>query len=123
VNLLRDNLMISPGTPPIRVTLRDDGGTLAGNVTSDGRAAPGTVLIIPDRAPRQIKTVVAGAGGQFQSPKLAPGDYTVLAFDRTTGLEYANPEVISSYVSNATHVSVGANGESRVSVNLIRTTK
>jgi hypothetical protein len=123
VNLLRDNLMISPGTPPIRVVLRDDGGTLAGNVTSDGRAAPGTVLIIPDRAPKQIKTVVAGAGGQFQSPKLAPGDYTVLAFDRTTGLEYANPEVISSYLSNATHVSVGSNGESRVTVNLIRTTK
>lgn len=123
VDLLRDNLMVGAGTPPIRVSLRDDGGTLAGNIVSDGQAAPGTVLIIPDRAPKQIKATVAGSSGQFQSPKLAPGDYTVVAFDRVTGIEYTNPEVLGPYLANATHASVAANGESRVTVNLIQTSK
>jgi hypothetical protein len=123
VDLLRENLTVGVGTPSIRVTLRDDGGTLAGNVVSEGHAAPGTVVVIPDRAPKQIKTVLAGSNGQFQSPKLAPGDYAVLAFDRVTGIEYANPEVMSPYLPNATRVSVAANGESRVTVNLIQTTK
>lgn len=123
VDLLRDNLEVGAGTPPIRVSLRDDGGTLAGNIVSNGRAAAGTVLIIPDGAPKQIKSVVAGNSGQFQSPKLAPGDYTVVAFDRVTGIEYTNPEVMSPYLANAIHVSVVANGESRVTVNLIQTSK
>jgi hypothetical protein len=123
VDLLRDNLMVGVGTPPIRVSLRDDGGTVAGNIISDGQAAPGTVLIIPDRAPKLVKAAVAGANGQFQSPKLAPGDYTVVAFERVAGFEYTNPEVISPYLGNAIHVSVVANGESRVTVNLIQTSK
>jgi hypothetical protein len=123
VDLLRDNLMIGPGTPPIRITLRDDGGTILGDVASDGHGAPGNVLIVPDRAPIQIKTAVAGRNGHFQSPKLAPGDYSVLAFDHIAGLEYANPEVMSPYLANATHVSVTANGESRVTVNRIQATK
>lgn len=123
-DLLRDNLTIGQGSvAPIRISLRDDGGILAGNVMSDGRPAMGTVLIVPDRAPRQIKTVAVGRSGQFQSTKLAPGDYLVLAFDRLDGIEYTNPEVFSSYLTNATHVSVAANAESRVSVNLIRTLK
>lgn len=123
-DLLRDNLTVGQGSvAPIRISLRDDGGILAGIVMGDGRPAKGTVVIVPDRAPRQIKTVVVGTSGQFQSTKLAPGDYLVLAFDRLDGIEYANPEVLSSYLSNATHVSVAANSESRVSVNLIRTLK
>ena len=123
VDLLRDNLMVGPGTAPIRVALRDDGGTLAGNIVSDGHAASGTVLMIPDRAPKQIKIAVAGNNGQFRSPKLAPGDYTVVAFDRVTDIEYANPEVLSPYLANATRVSVVANGESRVTANLNQTGK
>jgi hypothetical protein len=123
VNLLHDNLMVGEGTPPIQVALRDDGGTVAGNVVADGHAAAGTVLIIPDRAPKQITTVLTGQNGRFQSPKLAPGDYTVVAFDRVVGIEYANPEVLSSYLGNATHVSVAANSDSRVTVNLIQTSR
>jgi hypothetical protein len=123
VDLLRDNLMVGAGTPPIRVSLRDDGGTLAGNVVSDGHAAVGSVLMIPDRAPKQIKIAMTGNNGQFKSPKLAPGDYTVVAFDSVTAIEYANPEAMTPYLANAIHVSIATNVESRVSVNLIQTSK
>lgn len=125
VDLLRDNLMVGVGTPPIRVSLRDDGGTLVGNIASDGHG-PGrsaTVLIIPDRAPKQIRATVGAVGGQFVSPKLAPGDYTVVALDRVNGIEYTNPEVMSPYLANATHVSVAANSETRFTVNLVHTDK
>jgi len=123
-DLLRENLVIGPGTTtPIRIVLRDDGGRLTGSVVSGGRGAHGTVLIIPDRAPRQVVTVPAGPGGQFQSGKLAPGEYTLLAFDRIAGIEYTNAEVLQPFLSYATHASVTANGETRVSVNVIQAGK
>ena len=122
VDLLRESLVISQGTStPIRVVLRDDGGRLSGNVLSTEKLATATVLIIPDRAPRQITTLMVDPGGQFQSGKLAPGDYTVLAFDRVAGLEYSSPEVLDPFLSYATHSSVTPNGESSVTVNLVRT--
>lgn len=123
VDLLREDLVIGQGPlPPIQVVLRDDGGSLRGTLMSEGHEAAGTVLLIPDRAPRQIKASVNGRG-RFQFGKLAPGDYTVLAVDRIDNLEYRNPDVLASYLSNATHVSVAANGDSQITVNLIRITK
>jgi len=124
-DLLRETLTVGQElTAPIHIALRDDGGRLSGTVVSDGGdVRQATVLLIADRAPQQIRTVMAGGNGQFQSPKLAPGDYTVLAFDSVAGIEYSSPEVINAYSSNATRVSVTTNGESRVSVNLIRTQK
>jgi hypothetical protein len=124
-DLLRESLAVGQEFPaPIRIRLRDDGGRLSGNVVSDGpNAGEATVLLIPDRAPKQIRSVMAEGNGQFQSPKLAPGDYAVLAFDSVAGIEYTNPEVMNRYSSNATRVSVTSNGESRVTVNLLRTRK
>jgi hypothetical protein len=123
VDLLREDLVIGQGRlPPIQVVLRDDGGSLRGSLMSDGHEAAGTVLLVPDRAPRQMKTAASG-GGRFQFGKLAPGDYTVLAFDRVDNLEYRNPDVLASYLSNATHVSVAASGDSQINVNLIRIAK
>jgi hypothetical protein len=124
-DLLRQSLAVGQElTAPIRIALRDDGGRLSGNVVSDGRnAGEATVLVISDRAPKQIRSVMAAGNGQFQSPKLAPGDYSVLAFDSVAGIEYTNPEVMNAYSSNATRVSVSSNGESRITVNLLRTAK
>jgi Carboxypeptidase regulatory-like domain len=124
-DLLRDNLTLGQGpAAPMQIVLRDDGGTVSGKVVTDsGRAREASVLIVPDRAPRNVKTVGTGSGGEFHSQQLAPGDYTLLAFERRSGIEYANPEVLNTYLSYATHVSVTANGESKVNVNLIRTTK
>jgi hypothetical protein len=123
-DLLRDNLTIGqdPGAP-IRISLRDDGGKLSGSVVSDGHPAKATVLLFPDRAPKQVKTAEAGSNGQFTSSMLAPGDYTVFAFDTVAGLEYTNPDVMNAYSSNATRVSVAPSGEIRVTVNLSQAAK
>ncbi len=123
-DLLSQRLTIGSGpTATIQISLRDDGGTLAGNVLSDGHGASATVLLIPEGTTEQVKAVDAGPSGAFKSPELAPGDYTVLAFDSVAGIEYTNPAVLAAYSGNATHVSVAANGQSRISVNLIRTVK
>lgn len=124
VDLLRDKLVVGDGQlPPIQIVLRDDGGVLNGTVLGDGRGASGNVLLIPDRAPRQIKMLPSGPRGEFASPKLAPGDYTIMALDRITNLEYTNPDALAPYLSSATHASVAANGESQITVNLIRAGK
>lgn len=123
-DLLRETFILSAGTTtPIQIVLRDDGGTLRGNIVSGTRSPGTTVLIIPDRAPRQVLALNIGAASQFQHGKLAPGDYSVLAFDRVSGLEYMNPDVLDSYRSYAAHASVTPNGDSSVNVNLIRTVK
>jgi hypothetical protein len=51
---------------------------------------------------------------------LAPGDYTVYAFDRDENLEYRNPEVLSSYSSRAAHVTLAPNAKTNIVLDLIR---
>jgi len=60
----------------------------------------------------------ASDGAQIQG--LAPGAYTVLAFDSVEQLEYANPEVMRAYMSRAAHASVSPGGKTAVSVDVIR---
>ncbi|HEY1272560.1 MAG TPA: carboxypeptidase-like regulatory domain-containing protein [Terriglobales bacterium] len=117
-NLLRDQLNVSSEgqMPPLEIVLRNDGGTLSGTLTADGQPASGMILLIRDRAPRQPTQLWASTDGQFSAPNLAPGDYTVVAFSHTEGLEYSNPDVLAPYLSHASHVTLPPNGESKVSV-------
>ena len=45
-----------------------------------------------------------------------PGQYSILALDGAVGLEYANPQVLEPYLSEAEPISVPARGT--VTVNL-----
>jgi len=49
---------------------------------------------------------------------VAPGEYALLALDGGDRLEYANPEVLGPYLSNAEHVTVRAHGNVVASVGL-----
>jgi hypothetical protein len=62
----------------------------------------------------------AGPDGRFQMSNLAPGSYSILAFESTDRLEYANPSVLSSYLASASRVVLQAQQESEASVNLTR---
>lgn len=123
-NLFTDDLVIAPGqTYPLEIVLRDDDATLSGNFKASeqsGRSA--TVLVVPQPASnRGVKVVPLSPQSGFTVNGLAPGDYLVFAFDRVDNLEYANADVLQSYVSQATHVTLAPNQETRVVLNLIRT--
>ncbi len=120
-DLLRDDLVVASGArlPAIEIVLRDDGGSLSGMALSGGLPSRAAVIAVPDSAPKMAKMTYVGPDGRFNFGKLAPGDYSVLAVDRTDGLEYGSPEVLAPYLSSATHVAVSPDGDADVNVNVV----
>jgi hypothetical protein len=124
VNLLTDDLTIAPGQAcPMEIVLRDDGATLTGNFKASDEIEPfATVLIVPQPSSnRGIKVIPFSRQSGFSMSGLAPGEYLVFAFDRADNIEYANPDALQPYASQATHVTLSPNQETRIVLNLIRT--
>jgi hypothetical protein len=105
--LQNDLLVLEDGrVAPIEIVLSSDGGEVGGNVKSPDDSSA-TVLLIPERgSSKEIKSAVTQATGEFHFEHVRPGEYVLLAFDRAEDLEYRNPDVLTSYLSSATHVSV-----------------
>jgi hypothetical protein len=125
VDALQDEINISAGgsLPPLEIVLRDDGGSINGTVESDGSQTRCQVLLVRDRNRSQIRTETLGSGAQFDFANLPPDDYSVLALDNAETLQYADPGALDSYLSNAVHVTVAANGRQSVNVKLTRVGK
>jgi hypothetical protein len=123
VDLLREELVIGSGRrpDPIEIVVRDDGANLSGSIHADGQAASGSVLVIPEQeGPSQIRVVHAAPGGDFLVDRLAPGDYKLLGVDSLDGFEFRNPEVLGSYLSKATRISLQANQQASVTVERVQ---
>ena len=119
-NLLQEDLTVTPGQiSTLEVVLRDDGAVLQGSVRSGETGTRAAVLVVPDSAPLDPKMAVAGDNGVFRIDGLAPGDYKVFAFDRLDGLEYANGAALEQYASKAVQVSLRANDNATVTVDVI----
>ena len=131
-NLLADELKVSAGAPvpPMEIVLRYDGASLGVIVRPlSGADAPATIVVVPAQGsnvtPRTGQYLPSRSlnGERTESviSSLAPGDYLVLAFDHVEGLEYSNPDVLKDYLSQASHTTLSANQNARVTVDLIRT--
>jgi hypothetical protein len=108
-NLLHEDLLVAEdgSVPAIDIVLSDDGGQVAGTIKSLEHDSSATVLLVPEAGPsKEIRAVVTEATGQFRFEQVRPGSYVVLAFDHVEGLEYRNPDVLSSYLSSGIHVTV-----------------
>ena len=121
-NLLTGDLQLATGVQPepIEIVLRDDAATMSTKVSSQGQLTQGFVLVIPDGAPRRTKSMFVPDGAELEMSGLAPGEYSVLALDRVDGLEYTNPEVLSRYLSNASHLVLEANQKIELNLELTR---
>ncbi|HZR57237.1 MAG TPA: carboxypeptidase regulatory-like domain-containing protein [Terriglobales bacterium] len=120
-DLLRDDLTVASDLrpPPMEIVLRDDGATV--NVSLQDAQPKGTVLVIPDGQPRQVKTLTTS--GESQIGGLAPGDYTVIALDSTKNLEYTNPEALTPFMAGATHITLAPKQTSSITVQLMHVGK
>jgi hypothetical protein len=121
-DLQRQPLVVGLGgsTPPIEITLRDDGaqveGTIEGTTTTEARGAgfnsvgqsPGNVYFVPMAdSGGQFSVAWVSPDGKFQLQQLPPGAYRVLAFDhQQPDLEYAADEVMGQYDSKAKIIRV-----------------
>lgn len=122
VDLFSEPLAIGSGNPvaPIRITLRDDGASLAGVVRSDGNPASASVLLVMQDEPlRMPQLLVSDRLGAFQIDNLPPGDYIVLAFNNMEALEYANRDALRDYFSEAIRVTLGSRDAKTVNVDVI----
>ena len=120
VDLLSDDLVVADGAqpPPIEVTLRDDAATVSGTVAPADEAEQSTVLLVQQHGRKNLVKVAGTAEGKFEVQGVAPGDYLLLALDHADQLEYANPEVLSPYLSQAQHISVQPHGTTNVNLSL-----
>ena len=121
-DLQRQPLVVGLGgaTPPIEITVRDDGAQAEGTIESttstevrrEGFNLPGrplgNVYFVPMAdSGGQFSEAWVTPDGKFQLQQLPPGAYRVLAFDRQQpDLEYASDEVMGQYDSKTKVIRV-----------------
>jgi hypothetical protein len=122
VDLLSEDLNVtsSAAQSPVHVVLRDDGAMLRPSLKSDDPLETAVLLLISDRQRSRIREFPITAQGFTYVPPLKPGSYTLLAFDDVSDLEYSNPEVLEPYLSRATRVTLNADQDYPVKVDMIR---
>jgi hypothetical protein len=52
---------------------------------------------------------------------IAPGNYTIYAFDRLENVEYANRTALDNYSSKAAHLTLSPNQTTDVTLDVIQT--
>jgi len=78
-------------------------------------------MIDEDQGGVPLRAIPVSGSGSFQVNGLAPGSYDILAFDRLDGIEYRNREVLGEYLSHAAHITLSADEQAKVTLDLIRT--
>jgi hypothetical protein len=113
--------VVSSGEQPaIEVTLRDDGGVIAGDIRASALPDGFSVVAVAEFAPTQSPRIVTPpeARPQFSISNLPPGSYRVFAVDRAAAIDWMDPEVLRRYPSQ--QVAVTPNSTSVVHLTLIR---
>ncbi len=126
-NLLTEQLVVTAGTScTLELTLRNDGGTLNATVDAGKSQGPGMALLVPARGlstprPLHFYTSDPSRPAQINADGLAPGEYLLFAFDNPEGVAYSDPEVLRSYASQATAVTISPGQTTKVTAQLIQT--
>jgi protocatechuate 3,4-dioxygenase beta subunit len=111
-------VMLSATSPPVRVVMKANPGTIRGTVENGAGA---TVLLAPQTSqePDALLSIQAGSDGAFQIPGLPPGDYSIVAFDRL-GTEQGSSVRVSTMLAAATRVRVDEGASASVQLTLNR---
>jgi hypothetical protein len=131
-DLLRQPLTVGSGPgAPIEIRVRDDTAELDGTViplaqqaTLNAEAAePAQVWVYcvpqPDSSGEFTQLGVSG-DGEFTNPRMAPGDYRILAFYREhSQLPYRDPEAMKAYESKGPVVHLAAGQKVTIQVQTI----
>jgi hypothetical protein len=123
-DLLREELAVPEDgqVSPIEVTVRDDGGSLRISLRTDNPSQNATCVLLPTFgvAPEPQMIGVAVAWGQTQTAPLAPGNYKLFAFDPAMGIAFENLDRVEKYAAQATTVTVSANSDTNVVLDVIK---
>jgi len=122
VDLLREELTVpeSGEVPPIEVVLRDDSATLKVKLHAERPGQQAFIVVFPDGAPILGPNLKGATVSEMRFGTLAPGSYKVFAFDAMDMDSIdTSPEALARYSAKASPVTVAANTESTVTVDVI----
>ena len=125
-NLLSEEMVVNAGIAcAIELTLRNDGGVLKARVETPSWGVQGTALLVPASERINLRSLpfyaADSSGAEITVSGIAPGEYLLYAFDTPEGVEYSNPEVLRSYSSRATPVTISSNQTTKATAQLINT--
>jgi hypothetical protein len=112
-DIQNSEVAISQAGGPIEILLRDDGGSIEGDVVdAAGQPAAAGILLLRNNV--RVAGVNAQANGHFKMQNVAPGEYTISAWDELNDVEYANPDWIRRYGGGSLPVSVSAGQNAQI---------
>jgi hypothetical protein len=113
-DILNSEVSISQAAGPIEINLRDDSGSIEGDVVdANGQPAAAGILLLRGTL-RAANVIMAQANGHFKLQNVAPGDYNVCAWDTWNEVEYANPDWMRRYGGGGLPVTVTAGQNAQV---------
>jgi hypothetical protein len=107
-------------TSTLEIVLGADGGTVTGSVVDARRqpAANVSVTLIPDEGRRNrtdlYKTISTDAAGRFTLQAVAPGVYTVFAWEDVDPANLHDPDFIGRFEAQGRPIHVNENGTESV---------
>jgi hypothetical protein len=115
-DVLGQPVELSAVTPPLRIAYKPNAGMLHGTVEKGENA---TVLIWPQTTPTLdlVRATQAGPDGTFEIGSVAPGDYYVLAVDRSD-LQTQSEASLRHLIPEAARASVGENATASLMLTL-----
>ncbi|MGB7135314.1 MAG: hypothetical protein WBD46_08500, partial [Acidobacteriaceae bacterium] len=133
VDLAANPLIIVPGNnpAPIDITLRNDGGTITGDIADSslnpsggipsGMQGPRVwVYAIPlFPTPANVPTGFVRPDGQFTISGVAPGSYRVVACDGPEEIDFHTPEGLAAWAGKGETVNVDAGGSAHVELSVL----
>jgi hypothetical protein len=116
-------LSVGAAPGPLELILGVDGGQVQGVVTDGGKPAAGALVIaVPDSGREDLaKAGRAGPSGRFSLRGLAPGDYTLYAFDEVPDGSSADPDGVKAYRDKGERITLGQKSQTTADLTLIRT--
>jgi hypothetical protein len=95
-DILNSEVTISQAAGPIEIVLRDDGGSIEGDVV-DAAGQPVAAGILLVRGTTRAANQTSQPSGHFRLQNVAPGDYTIYAWDEPNEVEYADQDWMRRY--------------------------
>ncbi|HEY1807955.1 MAG TPA: carboxypeptidase-like regulatory domain-containing protein [Acidobacteriaceae bacterium] len=113
----------SSSTPPIEVTLRNDPGTISGQIDSSSPGGAGSsgeqpriwiyaIPLFPTTS--HLREAAFLGNGQFSLPNLAPGSYRVVACDAPQEIDFHSAEGLAAWSGKGQVISLAPNGTANV---------
>jgi hypothetical protein len=112
-DIMNTEVTISQTAGPIEVLLRDDGGSIEGDVVdAAGQPVAAGILLLRDTT--RVAGSAAQTSGHFRLQNVAPGDYTIYAWDEPNEVEYAEQDWMRRYSSGGIPVTVTAGQKQQI---------